>query len=243
MIATPAYGGGMHTQFVRSLLALQKTLMVCGIEHQFNQIYNESLISRARNGLAQQFLASDCTDLIFIDADIEFDPADVVALMHFDKELIGGAYPLKKINWDAVRAAVAKNPEIPAEALKSVGCFYASHLLDGSNTMRPFEPLEAEELATGFMLVKREVFEALQPHVPTYFPVFSGEKDRPVHWDYVQVGVHEGRYESEDYSFCRKWRELGGKIYMCPWMKLTHHGNYPFPGNMKAQADYLGQVY
>ncbi len=243
MIATPAYGGGMHTQYVRSLVRLVEHLCRCGLNYQIANIYNESLISRARNGLAQQFLDSDCTDLVFIDADVEFDPVDVLSLLHFNRDMIGGAYPLKNINWKAVRGVVAQNPTISPEDLASVGCFYASHLLDGESIMEPFTPVEAEELATGFMLVKRTVFEKIAHMCAEYTPVLAGEGEKPKQRDYFQVGVHNGRYESEDYSFCRMWREVGGKIFLCPWMKLTHHGNYPFPGNMLAQATLLGQIY
>ena len=241
-IATPAYSGGMHCSYVQSLLDLQRTLLTYGIPHTIQFMFNESLISRARNKLAELFLKSEATHLLFIDADIEFDPNDVLLLLHFDKDLIGGAYPLKTINWEGVKKAIAKNPDISAAELVNQGAQWSTHPFEGRMTMPAVTPIEVQELATGFMLISRKVFETLKPHVPTYTPPSNdAHYPNPAH-DYFFVGVCNDRYESEDYSFCRRWRELDGQVWLCPWIKLNHFGSYGFRGDMISLANNLGEI-
>lgn len=242
-IATPAYGGGMHSNYVRSLVDLQRTLMQYGIGHTIQFMYNESLIPRARNKLADMFLQSGSTDLMFIDADIEFAASDVILLMHYNKSVIGGSYPLKSIAWDRVKAAVLKNPDIDPAELPKAGSTWSAHCFQGKVDMPAFTPIEVPELATGFLMVKKEVFEAIKPLVPTFEPASNDPGSSNPMYDFFRVGVHSNRYESEDYSFCRTYRESGGKVHLCPWIKLTHHGSIGFEGNMTGAAQLLGEIH
>lgn len=238
-IATPMYGGMATSGFITSMLRLQNMRDTYGLPYVFQALVNESLIPRARDTLAAKFLASDCTELMFIDADIEFNPEDVIALQHFDKEVIGGAYPKKAINWAAVKAAVVGNPAITPEQLALAGQSWASHMFKGDYTLEALEPVEAKDIATGFMLIKREVFEKLAGSCDTFQPP-DDDPDRTPRKDYFTAGVHDGWYESEDYSFCRRWQELGGKVWLCPWMVLNHQGFYNFPGGMLEGASATG---
>jgi hypothetical protein len=93
-VATPMYGGMSHGMYVKSCLDLQAICGQYGIEVRFSFIFNESLITRARNYLADEFLrAEGFTHMLFIDADIHFDPRDVIACLALDKDIIGGPYP------------------------------------------------------------------------------------------------------------------------------------------------------
>lgn len=121
-VATPMYGGQCTGMYMKSSLDLQGICQQYGIETRFSFIFNESLITRARNYLVDEFLRSGFTHLLFIDADIHYDPRDVIALLALDKDIIGGPYPKKSIKWqsainatlrsvnfDAVTAAVKAN--------------------------------------------------------------------------------------------------------------------------------------
>ena len=101
-VATPMYGGMSHGMYVKSCLDLQALCANYGVEVRFSFIFNESLITRARNYLVDEFLRSDCTHLMFIDSDIGFDPNDVIALSVIaaegtDKHIVCGPYPKKCI--------------------------------------------------------------------------------------------------------------------------------------------------
>lgn len=248
LVATPCYGGMGTTDYHRSIIRMQTDFSKWGIQFSIQTLYNESLISRARNTLTDMFLQGPYTHLMFIDADIEFEPIDVLALLHFDKDVIGGSYPLKGIHWDLVKKAVLANPDIDEKELSSCGLRYSAHFVNDIETINFGEqqPVPVKELATGFMLIKREVFDKMKAVRPTYKPFRSGlgaytPSDQV--YDFWPVGVHEGIYESEDYAFCRIWRDLGGEVYMCPWVKLNHGGFYSFPGDMVSAIKNLRELH
>jgi len=162
--------------------------------------------------------------------------------------LIGGAYPLKSIDWELVKKAIQKNPDIDPQTLSVCGSKWSAHFAPGKVTLpaEKFVPAEVLEIATGFMLIKREVFEKLGPLSDHYID----SVDRKTKADFFEVGVYqpknlpsEPRYESEDYSLCRRWREIGGKVWLCPWIKLGHQGTYLFPGDMVSALRALGEAH
>jgi hypothetical protein len=116
-VATPMYGGMNHGMYMKSCLDLQSILTRYGVEVKFSFLFNESLITRARNYLVDEFLRSECTHMLFIDSDIHFNPQDVIALMALDKDVIGAPYPKKSINWGAVASAARKHPDMEPREL------------------------------------------------------------------------------------------------------------------------------
>lgn len=228
--------------FDHSRLELQKLLMQCGIGHEFVSMGNESLITRARNKLAAKFLETTYTHLLFIDSDIEFNPTDVLAMLSFEKDFIGGAYPLKGLDWKKIKKAVQLHPDISDEDLEKMGASWSAHPFKGASEVIPFAPLEVKELATGFLLLSRKVFEDLKDKVSDYDRA-DNEPEMPlVMRDFFTVGVVNRVYESEDYSFSRRWREQGGTVYLAPWVNLNHQGTYSFKGDFNLMAKLLGEV-
>jgi len=255
-VATPMYGGMAHGLYIKSSLDLQTTMHKYGIETKFSFLFNESLITRARNYLVDEFLRSDNTHLLFIDSDINYGPQDVLALMALDKDVIGGPYPKKSINWGNVAAAARSHPNIEPKELEQLVGEYVFNVVKGTKQFTVTEPLEVMEIGTGFMMVKREVFEKMEKEYPMikYKPDhvgqanFDGSRYIHAYFDTVIdtkdsiVGGGSERYLSEDYMFCQMWRKMGGQIYLCPWMKTQHIGTYPFTGNMPAVAQYTGKL-
>jgi hypothetical protein len=255
-IATPMYGGMAHGLYIKSSLDLQTTMNKYGIETKFSFLFNESLITRARNYLVDEFLRSDNTHLLFIDSDIHYNPQDVLALMALDKDVIGGPYPKKSINWGNVAQAARSHPNIEPRELEQMVGEYVFNVVKGTKQFTVTEPLEVMEIGTGFMLVKREVFERMEKAYPEirYKPDhvgqanFDGSRYIHAYFDTVIdtknsiVGGGSDRYLSEDYMFCQMWRKIGGQIYLCPWMKTQHIGTYAFTGNMPAVAQYTGKL-
>ena len=255
-VATPMYGGMAHGLYIKSSLDLQTTMNKYGIETKFSFLFNESLITRARNYLVDEFLRSDHTHLLFIDSDIHYNPQDVLALMALDKDVIGGPYPKKSINWGNVAQAARSHPNMEPKELEALVGEYVFNVVKGTKQFTVTDPLEVMEIGTGFMMVKREVFEKMEKEYPMirYKPDHVGQANfdgtRYIHayFDTVIdtkesiVGGGSDRYLSEDYMFCQMWRKMGGQIFLCPWMKTQHIGTYAFTGNMPAVAQYTGKL-
>lgn len=263
-VATPMYGGMAHGMYIKSCLDLQALCAQYGIEVRFSFIFNESLITRARNYLVDEFLrAEGYTHLLFIDADIHYDPRDVIACLALDKDVIGGPYPKKSIKWGAVKEAVKRHPNIEAGELEKVAGDFVFNPAPGTEKFSVAEPIEVLEIGTGFMMVKREVFNRFKEAYPefSYRPDHVGQvnfdgtryihayfdtvidRKRTIIMDGVEKEVGgSDRYLSEDYMFCQWWRRLGGQIWLCPWMKTHHVGTYAFTGDMPAVANWVGTL-
>jgi len=255
-IATPMYGGMAHGLYIKSSLDLQTTMNKYAIETKFSFLFNESLITRARNYLVDEFLRSDHTHLLFIDSDIHYNPQDVLALMALDKDVIGGPYPKKSMNWGNIAQAARANPNMDPNELEQLVGEYVFNVVKGTKQFSVTEPLEVMEIGTGFMMVKREVFERMEKEYPAikYKPDHIGQANfdgtRYIHAYFDTVidtkdsitGGGSERYLSEDYMFCQMWRKLGGSIFLCPWMKTQHVGTYAFTGNMPAVAQFTGKL-
>jgi hypothetical protein len=255
-VATPMYGGMAHGLYIKSSLDLQTTMSKYGIETKFSFLFNESLITRVRNYLVDEFLRTDFTHLLFIDSDIHYAPQDVIALLALNKDVIGGPYPKKSINWKNVADTARKHPDLDPKELEKLVGEYVFNVVKGTKQFTVTEPLEVMEIGTGFMMVKREVFDKMKEAYPTiqYKPDHVGQANfdgtRYIHayFDTVIdskdsiVGGGSERYLSEDYMFCQMWRKIGGEIYLCPWMKTQHIGTYAFTGNMPAVAQFTGKL-
>lgn len=228
-IGTPMYGGACTSEYTQSLLALTESVKASG--NQITSIFlgNESLIQRGRNTIAHHFLKSDATHLMFIDADIKFRARDIARMISSDKELIIGPVPLKGIDWEQVRAAALKGKE---NLYSHTGVFNINHLPDHS-MIDENEPFEIEHGGAAFMMIKREVFEQLISHTPTYV---NGGRSIPAGeevYDFFRVEIKpETRHLlSEDYFFCESYRKIGGKVWCAPWVETVHCGTYMFNGN------------
>jgi hypothetical protein len=256
-VATPMYGGMNHGLYMKACLDLQGLCMQYGVNVKFSFLFNESLITRARNYLVDEYLhRSDCSHMLFIDSDIHFNPQDVIALLAMDKDVSGGPYPKKAIKWKSVKSAVIKHPDIDPGMLEKVTGDYVFNPVKGTAQFSVTEPLEVMEIGTGFMMIKREVFGKMEKQYPMirYKPDHVGQAhfdgSRYIHAFFDTVidtkdsitGGGSDRYLSEDYMFCQMWRKIGGEIYLCPWMRTQHIGTYAFTGNMPAVAQYTGKL-
>jgi hypothetical protein len=234
-LATPMYGGACMGLFTQGCLCLSQLAAANGIGVIFRFIMNESLITRGRNMLAHEFLQSDATHLFFVDADIGFNPHDVLRMLVANKEVLGGVYPKKEINWRRVKEALDRGVDM--EHIPFHAGTFVLNLLDGATEIAVHlpTPLEVEHLGTGFLLIKREVFEALKPHVPTYIANVGHIAGQTVH-EFFATSIDPRTHVllSEDYHFCRLWRECcGGRVFAAPWVQLAHVGTYAFQGSIQ----------
>ena len=236
-IATPMYGGMCSGYYAQSVLTLQKCLQSAGVDCTYSLMFNESLITRARNALTHGFLSSNATHLMFIDADIRFIPDQFLPMLAADKDIICGIYPKKEINWQLVRQAIERGET--DDKLKFHTGSFVVNLVDysGEVTVPMNQPLEIWNGGTGFMLIKREVFENLSQHVPTYtnntVDLSGTLKDDPIKEFFTTcIEPETNVLLSEDYYFCRLARQYGHKVYAAPWVQLGHLGSYLFEGQL-----------
>ncbi len=229
------YGGLCNSDYVKSLLDLKETLIKNYHSFNFISLTNESLIQRGRNTLAWYFLNnSNSTHLLFIDGDIGFNPEDVLKMLAADKSLIGGIYPKKQINWEDATLAIQTNKNLDIES------FTGKFVLNMDTVPeRVFfdQPIEVKHIGTGFMLIKRHVFEDLREHVGFYIGNGNTEENGQPVYNYFQVTVDEvdNVLLSEDYFFCKAYQKIGGKVYAAPWCNFFHSGTYRFRGSYVEQ--------
>ena len=237
-VATPMYGGQCTGYYTQSMLTLGPVLNQNGYDMAYSAMFNESLIQRGRNALAHGFMQRpECTHLMFIDADIKFNPQDIIKMIEADKDIICGIYPKKEINWVEVEKAVKDG--VPTDRLKTRTASVVVNLKDyaGSVTVPVSEPVEIFNGGTGFMLIKRSTFETMKSVVNSYnndvlFLDGAISNDRIT--EYFACAIEPGteRLLSEDYFFCWKAREAGLKVWAAPWAQLGHFGSYLFEGGL-----------
>ena len=237
-VATPMYGGQCTGYYTQSLLTLGPVLNQNGYDMAYSAMFNESLIQRGRNALAHGFMQRpECTHLMFIDADIKFNPQDIIKMIEADKDIICGIYPKKEINWQTVRKAM--DAGVPDSELKNHTGNFVVNLVNYEETVTvPIgEPLEIWNGGTGFMLIKREVYEGLVGKLPTYLnnvmDIQNPQNGERVN-EFFATCIEEesGLLLSEDYYFCKKARENGFKVWAAPWVDLAHVGTYAFEGQL-----------
>lgn len=260
LVCTPCYGGMVFEGYMRSILDLQRLADQVKMRFATFTITNESLIPRGRNTCVAQFLASDFTHMMFIDADITFDPMSVLRMIAFNQPVVAGCYPQKWVNINGAAEILRRDPLMdPEEALTrshryvvnwdTTGATYikneAGNIVGLKLEVAGDGFISVSEAGTGFMLLKREVFDVMrarmpdqsfvndQPHLST--PEFEGKW-----WLFFDCMIHpeSRRYLSEDYAFSWKWVNVcGGKIWLDTTAKLNHTGTYTFKGDV---GKYLG---
>lgn len=244
-VAVPMYGGKCDGIFARSIADLSTLCTHYGIELRYYFLFNESLITRARNYASDEFLRSDCDHMMFIDADIGFNANDVIgmlALQSDDSEydILCGPYPKKTISWEKIKTAVDKGfaDDDPSELEKFVGD-YVFNPASGTTSIPINDPVEVLESGTGFMMIKRSVFERFEEAYPEqrYAPDhvrtehFDGSRQIMAYFD-TPICKETNRYLSEDYMFCQWSRKAGMKVWLCPWIRLQHQGMMIFGGSL-----------
>ena len=244
-LAAPMYGGICAGMFAKSVADLSAMCVQYGVGLQMYFLFNESLITRARNYCCDEFIRSDCTHMMFVDSDIGFNPQDIIALLALQSDdspydIIGGPYPKKCISWEKIKLAVDKGfaDEDPNALDRYVGDYVFNP--KGGQTQIPLgQPVEVLEIGTGFMMIRKNTFKVFQEKFPMY--MYKPDHVRTEHFDgsreimqffQAEIDSKSKRYLSEDYWFCQKVQEAGLRTWLCPWMKLQHVGSYIFGGSL-----------
>ena len=221
-IATPAFGHQVTTNYANSLLKFVSTshprLAVSSAVHMQSGM---ALVTQARNNCVAYFLNSDCTHFLFIDADIGFEPEAIFRLIEKDVPLALTPYPVKGYGKDHQLQFIVHFPD--------------------KDNVRIDKDGFAEIIAgpTGFMMIKREVFEKLAEKYPerkTVNKQLVGNKvetmEKGWYTFFETAQDPENGYLGEDIAFCRLWTNIGGKIYADTQTPLTHFGSHAFHGSL-----------
>jgi hypothetical protein len=208
-ICMPCYGGQLTESTFMSFIKWANIARQLGLDWTVETMTNESLISRARNTLAAKFLNTEgSTHLMFIDADIGWEPWHLLVMLNHDKDVVGGLYPMKSL---PVKWCVNGIPN--------------------ADQNDPSGLIEVTKTGTGFLLIKRDVFEKLNAH-PAVKPFINDigldPALNPYMKTYFDTAVRENRYYSEDWTFCENWRDIGGKVFVDKRVLLKHTGTYVF---------------
>ena len=246
-IATPCYGGQIGEPYFRSMMRLAILCNKYDIQFTVSTLANESLITRGRNTLVSFFMEHpDATHLFFIDADIEFDPNDLLRMVAYDRPITVGAYPKKAINWQSIIEAARRNEEETTETIEGHSSNYVVNFEfvtdeDGNpqNQIQIRDNLiKLKDAGTGFMCIQRDVIQKMfdaHPELKYANDInvdAKFEKHMYALFD-TMIDPESRRYLSEDYTFCRLWQQMGGEVYLDPRTALNHVGHYTFRGNIR----------
>jgi len=247
-IATPCYGGQLGEPYFRSMMRLAILFNKYNIQYTVSTLANESLVTRGRNTLTSFFMENkSATHLFFIDADIEFNPEDILRMVAYDKPIVVGAYPKKAINWNSIIGA-ARNPDLNEneETIEGHSSNYVVNFdfvsdKDGNKTPQvqiEDNLVKLKDAGTGFMCIRKDVIQQMFDKHPEYKYVNDINVDQKFEpfmyalFDTV-IDPESRRYLSEDYMFCRTWQNMGGTVYLDPRTALNHVGHYTFRGNIR----------
>lgn len=226
-IATPCFGGQCYTGYALSLVKLITHFTKIKMNNEISTISGESLVPIARNELVRNFLSTNLSHMIFIDADLTFETQDVMSMMQLNRPVLGGLYLKKKLDWDVVKQNI--KDDVPKEQFFNNAFSYVCYseneqaraMLSYNRNKKEVFPVLY--LGTGFMMIKRETFEKLMPHVQTY------KRGEDSYHDFFQMRITDtGTYLSEDFSFCYLCQQHGIQVECAPWTKLLHTGTMEY---------------
>ncbi|MQR01465.1 hypothetical protein [Glaciimonas soli] len=239
VIMTPSHDGKFFQNYVTSLLNFAIQAERAGMPLQIVMHQGESLVTRARNNCVAQFLEHpEWTHLFWIDADIGFSAEAAFRLLGSGYDIAAGVYPLKRENWP-IEGVPAGTTQQRFEAGYTRYTVNAKEEIEGSKEVKlivqPDGFMKMDEAPTGFMIIKRSVFERLITSYPelNYVPDSIGVADKKLHYRFFDVMVDPvtRRYLSEDYGFCRLWSGLGESIYIDANSNLSHQGSKLYKGD------------
>jgi hypothetical protein len=246
-IMTPCFASITYVDYMACLIKTIEMLQYFNIALKVEFCKNDSLVSRARNNLIAKAMSNpEVTHMLFIDNDIVWDPIEVLKLLLSEKDLVGGIYPLKQYMWDrlskpeALSAALEKKKtsqlkDLPDQLFIQMNMLnYNVNFLD--NTIQVEKNLtKVKHLATGFMMIRREVIEKMMTAFPStkYTDDISFLQDEENKYAYAlfDCGVENDHYYSEDWMFCHRWSKMGGDVFVDVSINLAHIGIENYRGS------------
>ncbi len=238
VVATPCFGGQISMLFAASLFKLQKLVQAYS-DLKLKVLFKDgdALITRARASLISQFLDDPtATHLLFIDADIGFEPDQVLRLLECGAEMCAAVYPIKRIDWDKVKSTIETARPKPAAA----ALHYVFEVDDPNAVIEKTGFVRVRYAGTGFLMIRRETLERMC----TRYPQLQYKRDHSIDAATASDNrfalfecmiADDGTYLSEDFAFCKRWTDIGGEIWADLKSTLAHVGPMTFYGDLSSQ--------
>lgn len=239
LIACPCFGGKLEAEFMQSVLVLIDMFRENNIKYELQFLANESLISRARNSFINKFYETTTfSHLLFLDADLIFNPISILTLIKHNKELIGCPYAKKKYNWKKIINYFKTHEDITEQEILDKGLVHftdANYNFDKQSSKQG-SLFQCKDIPTGCMLIRRSVITALIMKYPErkYINNIAGQSGN-YYYDFFATGVVNGIYLSEDYYFCHLCRQAGIKAWLETGYTIGHIGREIFYTNLEEQ--------
>lgn len=245
VVATPCFGGQISAVYALSLFKLQAQIRAYrGFNLKVLMKDGDALITRARASLLSQFLDdASATHLLFIDADIGFEPEQVLRLIECGAEMCAAVYPIKRIDWQRMKNALSGEQPNPAASLQ-----YAFEVEDPNAVIASSGFIKVRYAGTGFLMIRRVALERMCAHYPQLRYKHDHSIDAATQSDnrfalFECAIAADGTYLSEDFAFCKRWTDMGGQIWADLNSRLHHIGPMTFCGDLASrftQADGVG---
>ena len=214
-------------------------------------LLKSSLVQQGRNLLVSEFLSADIKYdyFLFIDSDIDFDYKTIKTMIDKDKDVIACPYPMKTLNWDKIWRRMNDEGIDQADHLMKAGFTFPVKMKDPKNIMVDDGVCEVSNAPTGCMLIKRKVLEDMTEHYPelkiNQTTIINGkETTKPNFYNFFDT-YHDPKtqeFYGEDFGFCKRWTDMGGKIYLYIMDYITHAGEYQYCGRMWDELQYNKRI-
>ena len=248
-VATPVHDT-CTIHYTRAVLLFQQACLKDNILTTYG-LLKSSLVQQGRNLLVSEFLSADIKYdyFLFIDSDIDFDYKTIKTMIDKDKDVIACPYPMKTLNWDKIWRRMNDEGIDQADHLMKAGFTFPVKMKDPKNIMVDEGVCEVSNAPTGCMLIKRKVLEDMTEHYPelkiNQTTIINGkETTKPNFYNFFDT-YHDPKtqeFYGEDFSICKRWTDMGGKIYLYIMDYITHAGEYQYCGRMWDELQYNKRI-
>jgi hypothetical protein len=246
-VATPVHSE-CSIHYTQALLAFQQKCMLNGILVSFT-LLKSSLVTQGRNLCVNTFMEESIkhpySHMLFIDSDIEFSFDTIMKLVAADKDIVAAPYPLKDLDWEKIAKRIKHKNITDGNTMSKQG-FTWPLKLEGKNEVTVIGGVaEVTHAPTGCMLIKKQVFEKMIKELPELKinqpTVINGKMvEKKFMYNFFDC-YHEPetkKYYGEDFGFCKRWAEIGGKCHILVDEYITHIGEYRFTGRLMDDLDF-----
>jgi hypothetical protein len=230
-VATPVHSE-CSIHYTQALLAFQQKCMSNGILVSFT-LLKSSLVTQGRNLCVNTFMEESIkhpySHMLFIDSDIEFSFETIMKLIAADKDIVAAPYPLKDLDWEKIAKRIKHKNITDGNTMSKQG-FTWPLKLEGKNEVTVIGGVaEVTHAPTGCMLIKKQVFEKMIKELPELKinqpTVINGKMvEKEFMYNFFDC-YHEPetkKYYGEDFGFCKRWAEIGGKCHILVDEYITH---------------------
>lgn len=240
VVATPCFGGQVSSLYAASMLKLQGAVRsYANLRMKLELDEGDALITRSRANLVARFLDDpEATHLLFIDADIGFEPGQALRLLTYGADVCAAAYPIKRIDWDKVQRTIDTRRSNP----RAAALHYVLEVEDGDRIIAQGGFTKVRYAGTGFLMIRRHVLEEMRGQYGAlkfrsdhcYADPLGESPNRCALFD-CMIDARTGVYLSEDFSFCKRWTDMGGEIWIDLESRLNHVGPTTYYGDLATQ--------